>query len=81
MHFVITIQNIKVDELEIENRTVTLDKLSDFLNQGLFAGIVLGCAILELLFFTVFCLKIKLIKLKIQILFLSYLKPVLFIYW
>lgn len=32
------------DELEIENRTLTVDKLSDFINQGLFAGIVIGCA-------------------------------------
>ena len=47
------------DELEIENRTVTLDKLSDFLNQGLFAGIELGCARLKLLFFIVFCFKNK----------------------
>ena len=37
-------KNQNKDELEIQNRTVTFEHLTDFLNQGLFAGIILGCA-------------------------------------
>ena len=37
-------QNKTKNKLEIKNRTVTFENLGDFLNQGLFAGIVLGCA-------------------------------------
>ena len=32
------------NKIEIKNRTVTFEHLTDFLNQGLFAGIVLGFA-------------------------------------
>ena len=37
-------KNQNKDKLKIQNRTVTFEHLTDFLNQGLFVGIVLGCA-------------------------------------
>jgi len=37
-------KNQNKNNLEIQNRTVTFEHLTDFLNQGLFVGLVLGYA-------------------------------------